>query len=280
MILISLIVLLWLHTEALAPTYEQSLVRKIKAASDWQQAISLLPSKSELSNFPHVLSAAISILPSTEWRRAIDLWNCIEHADEALLHSYLGCLCKAGRGKEAEDTLFHLRVVQQPDNHSLNLVLMCYRAHHEWYSVLRVMKKAKEIMSEPPDVYPYVTAIKTCIECQRFNEAAEFLRDCWESQSDFPGSQSFWSTSSIFPFPTLISSDRAEKELISTQEYLWKMWSQYILVQIKDNLENEVKYDRLTPKDEVDTYKLFTLLGNAADEGIMPSFKSAGARSG
>ena len=279
MVLIPILVLLWSHTEAVAPMYEHSLVRKIKEASTWQQAISLLPPRSQLNNSPHILSAAISILPSTEWRRAMDLWGSIENPDKALLHCYLGCLCKAGRGKEAEGALFN-PPIRQPDNHSLNLVLMCYRANHEWRGVLRIMEMAREKMPDPPDVYPFVTAIKACAECERFSDAAKLLRDCWDTQSDSPGSQSFWSSCSVYPSPTLVSSSRVEEELINAQEYLWKMWSQCMLAQIKVNLINDIKCGKLTPKDETETYKLYNSLGKAADEGIMPSFTSAGARSG
>ena len=67
---------------------------------------------------------------------------------------------------------------------------------------------------------------------------------------------------------------------MNAQEYLWKMWSQCMLAQIKVNLTNDIKCGKLTPKDETETCKLYNSLGKAADEGIMPSFISAGARSG
>ena len=260
--------------------YERSLVRKIKSSS-WQQAIALLPSPSELRSSPHVVSAAISMLPCTEWRIAKELWDSVECPDRALMHSYLGCLSKARRGREAEETLFNHQLFQKQDSHSLNLVLMSYRATCEWDSVVRVLVSARERMTDPPDIYSYITAIKACIDCKQFTIAAELLRDCWEDQSDSPGSQSFWSTSSISSiFPTRVSSEKVEEELILTQEYFWRAWSQCNLAQIKTNLQNEMKYGALTQKNSIDTFKLFVALGDAADEGVMPSFSSAGARSG
>ena len=218
-----------------------------------------------IPNNPYALSAAISVSGREgKWANAVDLCRSIPSPDRIMIRATLVALSKARKGREAEDILVNgVNGVFSYDNYSLNLVLIAYR--NDWLSAERVILAAKVRMFREnkthPDLHAYLSVVRACSDAKEFDAAFKYLREA-----------------SALPIATAVSSQRRNELLRSIRDMLWRQWSQTKLGEMKEFVEREASSGSLSPVDHSSTRELLAALGEAADNGRMPSFQSAGAR--
>jgi len=270
---------------------------KLLANSEWPQALALLDGLEDSSNV-FALCAAVAVCGrGGQWQIALELLDRTSDPDVPLYHAALGALARVRRGVEAEFLLFQRmkNAGLSIDSYSLNEVVAAYRG--DWEEAVRVMEAGTkwrlESGGECPKVGTYIAVIRACIDGQAFDEALVWLRiarEVTQSTLVFQKSKSAPGNSG--------ESDMSA--LYALEQSLWRTWSKYELDCAKgiislsflpsDALEDasicnldtpELSgFSRLAPVDRLATKNLFDALGTSADEGFMPKFDNAGARSG
>ena len=284
------------RSNALDPHEAVARIKSL-ANSEWPHALSLLDQLEDSSNV-FALCAAVAVCGrGGQWQIALELLDRTNDPDVPLYHAALGALAKARRGSEAELLLFdRMKEAKLPiDSYSLNEVVAAYRG--DWKEAVRVMdagtKWRLESGGECPKVGTFIAVIRACIDGEAFYEAMEWLLVAREATQKFLVHDK--------PKTTLACAVESDMSaLTALEQSLWRTWSKYEL----DRVENVIslsfipldsqktmqtsklgalefpEFSRLAPVDRLATKNLFDALGTSADEGFMPNFDNAGARSG
>jgi hypothetical protein len=271
------------------------VVARIKSltGAEWPAALEELDELEDSGNVFAVCAAVAVCGRGGQWQVALKLLDRVPEPDYPLYHAVLGALAKARCGSEAEFLLFGRmkKAGLSIDSYSLNEVVAAYRG--DWKQAVRIMEAAASWRQasggESPKMGTYIAVIRACADGGAFDEAMAWLMLARQ----------------VTQLPAQLKSNSRQLEnaldndllaLSTLEQALWRQWSKNELSWVQrvvalscrpsessgddSDLSGLFSFDRLAPVDRSATKELFNALGTSADEGFMPKFDNAGARSG